>query len=357
MSLLLGTAPVATADSEQLAAAQPVAGMPELARQWSPPAAELRGLDAPEDAEEWADLLPGSKPQLPSALIDAEGAADAAAAGRSPGRGGRTCGSKSTADILFGQLLAMLLCLTGICSRNLAELGIAAPTCQNAANYLALALVYGPGLVCRRHRRRAHPRPQPADGRPTAAERGWRWWHWAAVAVCDVEANYFVVKAYSLTSFSSAQLLDCFALPCVLLLSALFLGHKYGRTHLAGAAATLAGVLLMVTADWQTGGSDGAEADAEADEAGVAAARRRRAIGDLLCLLSAGLYACSNVGQEAGLRRAARVGGAAASRGAGQWLGVVGLVGVVLSAAQIAALEREELDQVTTTLILPCVFH
>ena len=40
----------------------------------------------------------------------------------------------------------------------------------------------------------------------------------------DVEANFLVVKAYEFTTITSVTLLDCFTVPCVVVLSAIFLG-------------------------------------------------------------------------------------------------------------------------------------
>lgn len=46
------------------------------------------------------------------------------------------------------------------------------------------------------------------------------------LAFADVEGNFLVVCAYKYTSISSAMLLDCFTIPVVMLLSALFLNAK-----------------------------------------------------------------------------------------------------------------------------------
>lgn len=52
------------------------------------------------------------------------------------------------------------------------------------------------------------------------------WWRYALLALCDVEANYFVVKAYEYTSITSVMLIDCFTIPCVMILSCVFLKAK-----------------------------------------------------------------------------------------------------------------------------------
>lgn len=51
-------------------------------------------------------------------------------------------------------------------------------------------------------------------------------WKYALLALADVEGNFLVVSAYQYTSIASVMLLDCFAIPVVMLLSALFLNAK-----------------------------------------------------------------------------------------------------------------------------------
>jgi Solute carrier family 35 len=42
------------------------------------------------------------------------------------------------------------------------------------------------------------------------------WWHYALLALADVEGNFFLVKSYEYTSITSVQLLDCFTIPVVM---------------------------------------------------------------------------------------------------------------------------------------------
>eukprot|EP01052_Picozoa_sp_SAG31_P027437 SAG31_NODE_2569_length_5461_cov_6.801007_5_plen_373_part_00 len=259
--------------------------------------------------------------------------------------------------IFLGQLLAGLLCLTGVCSRNLVELGISAPSCQNAANYLVMAIICSPPLIRRRSANRygaflEQSGRSEGSGAARTERVAWSLGRWALVAVCDLEANYLAVKAYSLTTFSSAQLLDCAVLPCVIVLSTRILGHRYRLGHIGCAGLTLLGAVLMVITDWDglAFGENTIEPDsvaeslAEDSHIGLQPNKSdglRRTLGDILCLLSAALYACSNVGQEAGLMYAADGVRAATA----DWLGVLGLIGTPLSVLQIALFEREELEQ------------
>eukprot|EP00741_Cyanophora_paradoxa_P016287 tig00020911_g15726.t1 len=118
-------------------------------------------------------------------------------------------------DLLIGQALSALLTVTSVCSKVLADRGVAVPTAQSAINYVLLFLVFmGPRLA-----RAAAGRSRPALALP--------WWRYALIAVADVEGNFLVVKAFQLTSFTSAMLLDAFAIPCVMGLGCLLLAARY----------------------------------------------------------------------------------------------------------------------------------
>jgi hypothetical protein len=139
------------------------------------------------------------------------------------------CHGKVLQAVLLAQLLAVLLALTGerrcllrraplellpaqstaathtpprgsagIESELLAEQGINAPSFQNFINYCLLAATCGPLLLWRR-------------AAPQAPLR-----LYALLALLDVEANYLVTKAYQYTFITSVTLLDCFAIPAVM---------------------------------------------------------------------------------------------------------------------------------------------
>lgn len=58
-----------------------------------------------------------------------------------------------------------------------------------------------------------------------------RWWVYALLAIADVEANYLVVKAYQYTSITSIMLIDCFTIPCVMVLSKAVLRASVSEWH------------------------------------------------------------------------------------------------------------------------------
>jgi drug/metabolite transporter (DMT)-like permease len=75
------------------------------------------------------------------------------------------------------------------------------------------------------------------------------WYVYALLGLIDVEANYLVVRAYQYTSITSVMLLDCFTIPCVLLLTRLILKTRYQARHFFGVTLCLSGLVLLVLSD------------------------------------------------------------------------------------------------------------
>ena len=75
------------------------------------------------------------------------------------------------------------------------------------------------------------------------------WWKYFVLALCDVEGNFLLVKAYEYTSITSVQLLDCFTIPVVMVLSRILLRTVYNRKHLLGALVCLVGLSLLIASD------------------------------------------------------------------------------------------------------------
>ena len=106
--------------------------------------------------------------------------------------------------LAHGQGCALLTTATGACASLLAARGVDAPTAQTAFVYAALALWGGRDVVA------------GWRAKASASERLRGVGAWLALAICDVEANYLVVRAFQLTSLTSIMLLDCFTIPCVM---------------------------------------------------------------------------------------------------------------------------------------------
>ena len=109
-------------------------------------------------------------------------------------------------------------------------------TAQCFLNYVLLCLVFTTTLACR-----------PGEGGLLSVlrKRGLKYFF---LAIADVEANYLVVHAYQYTTLRSAQLLDCFAIPAVLVLSRTVLKVRYQIIHVIGVKVCLVGIFCLVWA-------------------------------------------------------------------------------------------------------------
>ncbi|TKY50547.1 Solute carrier family 35 member F1 [Spatholobus suberectus] len=211
---------------------------------------------------------------------------------------------KTLIGLGLGQFLSLLITSTGFTSSELAKRGIDAPTSQSFLNYVLLAIVYGSIVLLYRRE-------------PLKA----KWYYYILLGLVDVEANFLVVKAYQYTSLTSVMLLDCWSIPCVLLLTWIFLKTKYRFKKIAGVVVCIAGLFMVVFSDVHSG-----------DRAGGSNPR----IGDILVIAGATLYAVSNVSEEFLVKNADRV----------ELMAMLGLFGGIVSAIQISILERNELKSI-----------
>ncbi|KAL9295520.1 putative solute carrier family 35 member SLC35F1/F2/F6 [Arabidopsis thaliana] len=170
-------------------------------------------------------------------------------------------------------------------------IGINAPTSQSFLGYVLLAIVYGGIMLYRRS--------------------AIKWYHYLLLAFVDVEANFLVVKAYQNTSMTSVMLLDCWAIPCVLVFTWVFLKTKYRLMKISGVVICNVGVVMVVFSDVHAG-----------DRAGGSNLIK----GDFLVIAGATLYAVSNVSQEFLVKNADRV----------QLMSLLGLFGAIIGAIQIS---------------------
>lgn len=164
-------------------------------------------------------------------------------------------------------------------------------------------------------------RPLPSVGEVLRT----KWWFYLLLAIADVEANFLVVKAYQYTTITSVMLLDCFSIPCVMVLSFVFLKARYSAKHCLGVGLCLAGLGALVASD----------AHYNRDESG-----EDPVLGDILCLCGALLYAISNVGQEGSVKQFDRV----------EFLAMLGMFGSGLNIVQSVILERDTLAHIEWNL-------
>ncbi|XP_027364847.1 solute carrier family 35 member F1-like [Abrus precatorius] len=210
---------------------------------------------------------------------------------------------KTLTGLGLGQFLSLLITSTGFTSSELAKKGINAPTSQSFLNYVFLAIVYGSIVLYRREALKE------------------KWYYYILLGLVDVEGNFLVVKAYQYTSLTSVMLLDCWTIPCVMLLTWIFLKTKYRFKKITGVAFCIAGLVLVIFSDVHAG-----------DRAGGSNPRT----GDLLVIAGATLYAVCNVSEEFLVKNADRV----------ELMAMLGLFGGIVSAIQISILERNELKSI-----------
>uniref|UniRef100_A0A8C3AIM3 Solute carrier family 35 member F1 n=1 Tax=Cyclopterus lumpus TaxID=8103 RepID=A0A8C3AIM3_CYCLU len=201
--------------------------------------------------------------------------------------------------LALGQALSLLICAISLTSKYLADdFHANTPVFQSFLNYILLFLVYTTTLAVRQ-----------GEGNLLAILKQ-RWWKYMILGLIDIEANYLVLKAYQYTTLSSVQLLDCFVIPVVLLLSWFFLLVRYKAVHFVGAGLCLLGVGCMVGADVLLGRHQGLE---------------QKLFGDLLVLGGATLYGISNICEEFIVKNLSRV----------EFLGMMGLFGSFFSGIQL----------------------
>ncbi|KAL6098428.1 slc35f2 [Pungitius sinensis] len=222
--------------------------------------------------------------------------------------------------ILMGQVLSLLICGTAVSCECLVKAGVETPMLQSFFNYALLLLVYTTTLCTRK------------GDRNILQILRTKWWKYLLMAVADVEANYAVVKAYQFTTLTSIQLLDCFVIPVLMVLSWFLLKTRYRLVHFVAVAVCLLGVGAMVGADIVAERHQGSRNDV--------------VLGDGLVLLSAVLYAVSNVGQEHTVKNLSRV----------EFLGMMGLFGTLISGIQLAALETRAVAAIKWNLPIAVLF-
>ncbi|GAB5360862.1 hypothetical protein AAMO2058_000663800 [Amorphochlora amoebiformis] len=204
---------------------------------------------------------------------------------------------------LMWQGVSVLLTGTAVFSQLLADEGVNLPTTQSFLNYLVLGLLFGSKMYLRGE----SPR-EP-------------WWKYCVIAFCDVQGNFLLVLAYQYTSIISVQLLDCFTIPVVMILSCKLLGARYRRMHLVGACTALVGLCMLVTADSIEGRTTSTTP------------ARSPLLGDMLVITGASLYGVSNIGQEFMVKERDRI----------EFLAHLGAFGAIISGIQMGALESRQI--------------
>ncbi|CAG8533416.1 24656_t:CDS:2 [Dentiscutata erythropus] len=216
--------------------------------------------------------------------------------------------------LLWGQFIS--LCCTGsivIVTALTINHHISLPATLSFFMYTTLTLIYTP-ITIYKNGIRAYLRMLKI--------RGWKYF---LLAFVDVEANYFGIKAYAYTSILSTILLDAWSIPVCVILSILFLRVKYHWSQYLGVGICLAGIGVLIEADFKSGKDMYYAVDPIK--------------GDILCLISATFFGISNVIEEYYVRK----------RPAYEVLGQMGFWGMIISGIHVAILERSELTNAAWT--------
>lgn len=163
-------------------------------------------------------------------------------------------GSYAT-PLLHGQCISILISGTGIFASLLSSRDANCPMLLSTLNYMLLSI-----YMVWRWKKHGIQLQLP-------------WWSYLFVAILDVEANVLVVTAYNYTTITSIMLLDCFSIPCVMVLSMIFLKTSYNSMHIVGVVICLLGMGCIVLSD--------AYVDKSSDDNGKNSLK-----GDVLCLVS-----------------------------------------------------------------------
>ena len=200
----------------------------------------------------------------------------------------------------IGQLIAVLMSLSSFASSSLSSLSFNFPALQTVPVYICLAFCLF--KVKKLH----HP-----------------WWAYFLVAVSDFFANYCIVRALSLTSMTSAQLLNSSTVPFVVFLSFLLFRRKPSLYQILGLVVAVSGLGCVIYADILKRGVD----------------QDNHWIGNCLSLTAAFLYAACNCLEEKVL-----VNGSGSCL---EMLGMLGFWGTLLSSSQSLISESVDISQVT----------
>ncbi|KHJ33298.1 putative solute carrier protein [Erysiphe necator] len=207
--------------------------------------------------------------------------------------------------LALGQVLALCITSTNTFSTLLVLHGTSIPTFQTLFNYIALIIIYATYTVYKYGFVKWF-RLLVDDG-----------WKYAILSFLDVEGNYFTVLAYRYTNLLSAQLVNFWAIVCVVIISVTFLHVRYKWAQLSGIFICCSGMGILLISDHITG-TNGGETSSKMK-------------GDLFGLVGATFYGLSNVFEEWFVSK----------RPIYEVLGMLGLFGVIINGVTAAIFDRQ----------------
>ncbi|KAI2611849.1 DUF914-domain-containing protein [Hypoxylon sp. NC1633] len=213
--------------------------------------------------------------------------------------------------LLLGQLLALCITATNTFSTFLVNYGTSIPAFQTVFMYILLSLIYLTYTLYE-YGPKKYGKILLRDG-----------WKYFILSFLDVEGNYFTVLAYRYTNILSAQLINFWAIVCVVILSFLLLRVRYKIFQIIGILICCGGMGILLASDHiqGTNGGDG----------------ENMLKGDLFALLGATCYGLSNVFEEWYVSK----------RPMYEVLSFMGLFGMCINGVQAAIFDRESFQQAT----------
>ncbi|KAK0632970.1 hypothetical protein B0T14DRAFT_491222 [Immersiella caudata] len=215
------------------------------------------------------------------------------------------------AVIAIGQILSLCITGTNTFSTFLAMKGTSIPAFQTIFNYVLLTLIYLP-VTLYHHGHRKYLQIVWRDG-----------WKYLILSFLDVEGNYFTVLAYRYTNILSAQLLNFWAIVCVVIISFFLLRVRYKLFQVAGILVCCGGMGVLLASDHLTGVNGGAGVD--------------MVKGDLFGLLGATFYGISNVYEEWFVSK----------RPVYEVLSFLGVFGILINGVQAGIFDRQSFQGAT----------
>jgi len=212
--------------------------------------------------------------------------------------------------LVAGQVVSLCITCTNVTTEELTTGGWQLPTTQTFFLYFSIFSIYAPYTIYQ------------------YGFRGWLkvifkdGWKYIILAVCDVEGNYTVVKAYQYTTLLSCMLLDAWAIPVCMAFTYIYLRTHYHWTQILGVMICVAGLGLLVASDEIT----------KKDWPSVNMGK-----GDAFMILGASLYGFTNATEEFFVRR----------RPLYEVVGQLGMWGTIISGVQASIIEHNGMKTVT----------
>lgn len=221
----------------------------------------------------------------------------------------------TTADfwivLLLGQLLSLCITATNTFTTFLANYGTSIPAFQTVFTYILLSLIYLTYTVYT-YGPKKYGKILLRDG-----------WKYFILSFLDVQGNYFTVLAYRYTNILSAQLINFWAIVCVVIISFLLLRVRYKIFQIIGILICCGGMGILLASD-HIQGTNGGPAE-------------NMLKGDLFALLGATCYGLTNVFEEWYVSK----------RPMYEVLSFMGLFGMCINGVQAAIFDRQSFQQAT----------